>query len=163
MEVCRKAQSSRQCRSRFVNRLYPVESVCFASMEKMDELASDLVGQHFGPGAPPTQYAVQYDHRAAPPLDRMKVIDLFAEKIKEPHKVNLSSPQKTILVNLLKNACGVAVVEEYKQLSKFNIRVLTTPPEDEREGQVDDGKAAHSSLEKDPPFEEVTTAATAQE
>lgn len=27
------------------------------------------------------QFAVQYDHRAAPPMDRMEIINLFAQKI----------------------------------------------------------------------------------
>ena len=141
------------------------------------------------------QFAVQYDHRAAPSLDRMAVINLFANKIKvrwaarraallricaalaaqacwrrtgavaqralaprsqsgpplhrrpswpprpaaaqqAPHKVDLGAPQKTILVNLLKSACGVAVVEQYRELQKFNIHMLTMTPE-EREAAAE--------------------------
>ena len=31
-----------------------------------------------------------------------------------PHKVNLNAPQKTILVNLVKGTCGVAVVQRFR-------------------------------------------------
>lgn len=33
-----------------------------------------------------------------------------------PHKVNLGSPQKTILVSVLKSTCGVAVVDRFREL-----------------------------------------------
>ena len=51
---------------------------------------------------------MQYEHRAAPALERMAVIDAFAKRIKGPHKVNLTEPQLTILVNLVKSEllCG---------------------------------------------------------
>lgn len=66
--------------------------------------------------------------------------------LQPPHKVNLASPDKTILVNLLKNACGVAVVQQYKELAKFNVHMLTHPPEEEEEGgggkQAAEGAAA---------------------
>ncbi len=68
-------------------------------------------------------------------------------RLQAPHKVNLNNPEKTILVNLLKNACGVAVVEQFRQLSKFNIRVLTTPPEEDKEGE--EGKKAAEASAKD--------------
>lgn len=55
VEVCRMAKASRQSGSRFVSRLYPVEYVCFASMDKIGELAERVVAKHFGEGAPATQ------------------------------------------------------------------------------------------------------------
>lgn len=55
----------------------------------------------------------------------------IAARLQAPHKVNLGSPQKTIIVNLLKNACAVAVAEQFRELAKFNLRTLTTPPEEE--------------------------------
>lgn len=52
----------------------------------------------------------------------------------KPHKVNLSAPQKSILVNLVKGTCGISVVDKYKELCRFNIRTLAMSDE-EREAQ----------------------------
>jgi tRNA acetyltransferase TAN1 len=69
------------------------------------------------------QFSVEFEKRANN-IDRMKSINAFAEVVPPPHKVNLNTPQKSILVNILKNTCGIAVVEDYKGLSKFNIKAL---------------------------------------
>ncbi len=48
--------------------------------------------------------------------------------------MNLNAPQRTILVNLVKSHCVVAVVEKYRDLGKFNMKVITKP-EGEGEGE----------------------------
>lgn len=139
--------------------------------------------------APALQFAIEYSHRAAPELDRMKVIDAIVEKIKTvgragsplraagddlgsrerretrlhqahhpglppliggrcslppqpPHKVNLTAPKKVILVTVLKSTCAAAVVEEFKELQKFNIRALTETPEEEEGEEGKEGAEA---------------------
>lgn len=69
---------------------------------------------------------MEFDRRAAAPnLDRMQVINAFANSIKQPpHKVNLSKPAKTIMVNIVKGTCGVAVVDDFKDLARYNLRAL---------------------------------------
>lgn len=52
-------------------------------------------------------------------------------------QVNLKAPTKTVLVQLIRNGCAVAVVPSYKELAKYNVRKLA---EVEEEGQG--GKAA---------------------
>jgi tRNA acetyltransferase TAN1 len=69
------------------------------------------------------QFSVEFEKRANN-IDRMKSINVFAELVKPPHKVNLNKPQKTILVNILKNTCGISVVNDYRDLGRFNIRAL---------------------------------------
>lgn len=58
--------------------------------------------------------------------------------VQPPHKVNLSAPDKTILVNVLKSTCGLSVVDDFKQLLRYNVRLLAEPPE----AQEDAGNAA---------------------
>lgn len=98
---------------------------------------------------PPTlpQFSVEFDKRAAPPsMDRMDTINLFAAAVAQPpHKVNLSAQRKTIIVNVVKGTCGVAVVEEWRELGKFNIVTLTTPPEEQGKAG---GEAAAAEAEQ---------------
>ncbi|PSC72640.1 THUMP domain-containing family [Micractinium conductrix] len=129
--------------TRWCLRFSPVELTCFASMEKIGELAAKVVAEHFPADTKkPIEFAVQYDARAAPELDRMAVINAFANLVPAPHKVNLNAPQKTILVNLVKGTCGVAVVQRFRELFRYNIRTLAQP-EEEREREINASRAAN--------------------
>ncbi|KAI7843797.1 hypothetical protein COHA_002695 [Chlorella ohadii] len=135
--VCQQAAQTKVNRTKWCNRFYPVEQTCYASMDKIEELAAAVAAQHFpADAAEGIEFAVQYDARAAPPLDRMAVINAFATRIEvnKPHSVNLGAPQKTVLVNVLKSTLGVAVVEQFKELCRFNIRSVAMSDE-EREVQ----------------------------
>lgn len=55
--------------------------------------------------------------------------------------MNLGAPQKAILVNVVKAQCGVAVVERFKELCRFNVRTLALP-EEEREAQREAQRSA---------------------
>ena len=82
---------------------------------------SELILRYF-----PLQFSVEFDRRAAGKnLDRMSVINLFANAIKQPpHKVNLTNPTKTIMVNIVKSTCGVSVVDNFRELGRYNLRAL---------------------------------------
>lgn len=47
------------------------------------------------------------------------------------HKVNLSNPEKTIIVQLIKSSCALSIVDQYKQLMKFNLRELAAEASEE--------------------------------
>eukprot|EP00882_Tetradesmus_deserticola_P017701 GHRQ01018969.1.p2 GENE.GHRQ01018969.1~~GHRQ01018969.1.p2 ORF type:complete len:123 (-),score=70.17 GHRQ01018969.1:25-393(-) len=51
-----------------------------------------------------------------------------------PRRVNLKTPQKTILVQLVRTVCCISVLDSYKELARFNVRKLA---EDELEQQVE--------------------------
>lgn len=67
---------------------------------------------------------------------------LASASLQPPHKVNLTAPTTVILVNLLKATCGVAVVDSFRELQKYNIRALTEPPPEEEQDGKAEGKAA---------------------
>ncbi len=49
-----------------------------------------------------------------------------------PHKVDLTNADKTILVQLLKANAALSVVSNYKQLSKYNVRELSTSDDEQQ-------------------------------
>lgn len=61
--------------------------------------------------------------------------------------MDLGKPDFTILVNVLKSVCGIAIVPRFKELSKFNIRTLAAPPE--KEGDGADGVAPDAPQARD--------------
>ena len=48
------------------------------------------------------QFAVLYEARSNTGIDRMKIINAVAKSIPQPHKVDLSNPDKTIIVQIAK-------------------------------------------------------------
>lgn len=47
-----------------------------------------------------------------------------------PHKANLNTPKKSILVQLFKSMCCLAVVDDFRALSRFNLRELCAVEEE---------------------------------
>ena len=48
------------------------------------------------------QFAVLCEARANSGLDKMKIINVVAKAVPEPHKVDLSNPDRTIVVQIAK-------------------------------------------------------------
>ncbi|OVA11687.1 THUMP [Macleaya cordata] len=122
------AASTRKHMSRFILRVLPVEVTCYASEEEISKTIKPLIAQYFPAEAPNSlKFAVLYEARANTGIDRMKIINTVAKSVPEPHKVDLNNPDKTIIVQICKTLCMIGVVEKYKELSKYNLRQLTSP------------------------------------
>lgn len=48
------------------------------------------------------QFAVLYEARSNTGIDRMKIINAVAKSVPQPHKVDLSNPDRTIIVQIAK-------------------------------------------------------------
>lgn len=48
------------------------------------------------------QFAVLCEARANTGVDKMKIINVVAKSVPEPHKVDLTNPEKTIVVQIAK-------------------------------------------------------------
>nr|XP_043632066.1 THUMP domain-containing protein 1 [Erigeron canadensis] len=122
------AAATRKHMARFILRVLPIEVTCYASEEEISRAIKPLIAQYF-PTEPetPSKFAVLCEARANSGLDRMKIINAVAKSVPEPHKVDLTNPEKTIVVQIAKTVCCVGVVEKYKELAKYNLRQLTSP------------------------------------
>ncbi|XP_078446812.1 THUMP domain-containing protein [Wolffia australiana] len=121
--------SSRKHVSRFILRVLPTEVSCYASVDEITKEIKPLIAQYFPEdSSTPLKYAVLYEARANSGIDRKTIIDTVAKSVPEPHKVDLTNPDKTIIVEIVKTICLIGVVEKYKELSKYNVRQLTIQP-----------------------------------
>ncbi len=129
--ACAAAKASGQNRARLCKRFYPVDATCASTPAAMAALAAELAAEHFPAGAAGLGFAVDMNRRAAPPaLERGAAISIFADAIAQPpHRVRLDDPDLAIVVNLIKGACGAAVVRGFKALAKFNLALLASPEE----------------------------------
>lgn len=122
------AASTRKHMSRFILRVLPAELTCYASEEEIKKAIEPLMEQYFpSEASTPFKFAVLYEARANTGIERMTVINAVAKSVPQPHKVDLSKPDKTIIVQIVKTICLVGVVERYKELSKYNLRQLASP------------------------------------
>ncbi|KAJ4840793.1 hypothetical protein Tsubulata_023885 [Turnera subulata] len=121
------AASTRKHMSRFILRMLPVEVACYASEDEISRAISPIVAKYFpADSQDPQKFAVLYEARANSGIDRTKIINAVAKSIPLPHKVDLSHPDKTIVVEIVKTVCLIGVVEKYKELSKYNLRQLSS-------------------------------------
>ncbi|XP_048446310.1 uncharacterized protein LOC103929543 [Pyrus x bretschneideri] len=121
------AAATKKHMSRFILRVLPVEVACYSSEEEISRAIKPLLEQHFPVETQnPQKFAVLYEARANTGIDRMKIINAVAKSVPAPHKVDLSNPDKTIVVEICRTICLIGVVDKYKQLAKYNLRQLTS-------------------------------------
>ncbi|XP_015059140.1 THUMP domain-containing protein 1 homolog [Solanum pennellii] len=113
--------------SRFILRVLPVEVTCYASEEEIGKAITPLITKYLpAESDTPKKFAVLYESRANTGINKMKIIDAVAKSVPSPHKVDLSNPEINIVVQIVKTVCLLGVVEKYKELSKYNLRQLTS-------------------------------------
>ncbi|KAG8638327.1 hypothetical protein MANES_14G005500v8 [Manihot esculenta] len=97
------AASTRKHMSRFILRVLPIEVSCYASEEEISKAIAPVVAKYFPVDTQdPQKFAVLYEARANTGIDRMKIINSVAKSVPGPHKVDLSNPDKTIIVEIVR-------------------------------------------------------------
>ncbi|KAH9541296.1 hypothetical protein CY35_14G055400 [Sphagnum magellanicum] len=129
--IVRDAAASKKSRTRYSMRVLPVEVTCYASAAELTKAAEPVMARHFptGQDCPSFKYAVVCEARANTKLNKMELIEAVAKLVPKPHSVDLKNPDKTILVQIVKTACAVGVVRNFKELAKYNLRQLTSQPQ----------------------------------
>ncbi|KAJ3389051.1 hypothetical protein HDU92_001180 [Lobulomyces angularis] len=113
--------------SKFLLRLLPVESTCFASMEDIEKLTKNIVLPYFNSEKEPIKFSIQIKIRNNNTIDRTKVINLVADIVNpenKKHKVDLTTPDLFIIVQIFKATCGISVVKDYFDLKGFNLNEI---------------------------------------
>ncbi|WFC99444.1 hypothetical protein MYAM1_002188 [Malassezia yamatoensis] len=86
-----------ESRSRYIQRLAPVDKLCRAEQDAIRLTATKVLSDFFSSDQPRTNGG---------------------------HKANLTQPDVVILVEVLKNVCGIGVVGNYEQMGKFNVQTV---------------------------------------
>lgn len=143
VHIVRQIAVTKKQISRFVLRLIPIEIVCKANMKDILNEAGKLFDKHFL-NRPPTTYSIIVNRRYNNDLGRDALIGELAEMIKFKninHKVDLSAPALTVIVEIIKGLCCLSVVPQYLQLKKYNLFELAGRQEDTPKTENDETKA----------------------
>ncbi|KAI1332194.1 hypothetical protein F5Y16DRAFT_169242 [Xylariaceae sp. FL0255] len=140
-------------RTRFVNKLSPVVCAGKASENGLEEIARQLLPQHFqmktndddATGDKEEQlcsYAIRPNIRLHQPLARNDVIEKVAKMISKKHKVNLETPDKVIIIEIFQSFCGMSVVgKDWEVMKRYNIHELySSALKAKKAGEKNDGR-----------------------
>mmetsp|Transcript_5723 Transcript_5723/g.9881 ORF Transcript_5723/g.9881 Transcript_5723/m.9881 type:complete len:336 (+) Transcript_5723:218-1225(+) len=120
---------------RFIMRVLPVTNTCYTSKEDIEKYVKPLIEEHFpaGEGVTPVKFSVVLEVRANNSIPKNELIDLVAKLVPKPHSVDLTKPDKSVLVFLIKNVCLLGVVYKYHDFAKYNCNVLAMSEEERAE------------------------------
>ena len=123
--LARHLDTTRALPSRHLVRVLPVEVTCFAGLAEIAEAFAPIAGREFPADGPPLSCSVDFNSRAGPKMDRLEAINAVVGKVPTPpHSVNLGSPDKTILLTVMRNVACLAVMGDFVGAKRMNVRRL---------------------------------------
>lgn len=115
-------------KARFLLRMIPIEVTCSVTITTIMEAAGKLFDKYFL--GEPTTFSIVFNKRYNNSVSREVIIKEFADMVSaknSDHKVDLTNPKHTIIVEVLKAVCMMSVIQDYHKLKKYNIFELCSP------------------------------------
>lgn len=134
VRLMRDIAETQQRKTRFLQRLWPVDTVCKANIEDIKNACGKLFDKMFL-NTEPTTFSIVVNKRHNNSIDRMAIIKELAELVEfksSAHKVDLKNPKITIAIEVIKGLCCISLLPDYYKLKKYNIHELTQPKEEEK-------------------------------
>ncbi|EFA77328.1 hypothetical protein PPL_12539 [Heterostelium album PN500] len=117
---------------KFTNRLTPIQRSTVASIDTdVIPVLKSLLEKSFKSDKPES-FAIELRSRNNISLDKANTIGKLAALIDSPpHKVDLSNPDKTLIIENIKSAITMAIAPNYKTFFKFNLKeaIGNQPPQ----------------------------------
>uniref|UniRef100_A0AAZ3QXM0 THUMP domain-containing protein 1 n=1 Tax=Oncorhynchus tshawytscha TaxID=74940 RepID=A0AAZ3QXM0_ONCTS len=141
-------------KSRVILRMLPVSGTCKAFQEDMDKYLSVFLEPWF---KAPNQgsYQIAFKARNSSHNKRDDIIKALAGlvgKMNPKNKVDLTTPELTIIVEVIKSVCCVSVVRDYTLYRKYNLQEVAKE-EGPKDGKQEEIKS--NQEEKDGKQEEI--------
>ncbi|EQC38158.1 hypothetical protein SDRG_04587 [Saprolegnia diclina VS20] len=125
--IFEEIEATKQFSSRFIQRVIPLENLCFPDITEITEAVTPYIERHFKDTKDLT-FSVEVKKRNSGNIASMDIINACVAVVGPAHKVNLTTPDVVILIEIFKNVCGVSVVTNFHQFRKFNVRSILDPP-----------------------------------
>ncbi|KAJ8120059.1 hypothetical protein ONZ43_g3136 [Nemania bipapillata] len=138
-EICKDATVAKDAslrRSRFINKLTPITLTGKANEKGLEDVATKVLSEHFCLAEGESEeavasddsacsYAIRPTFRAHTTLKRADVIDKVAKMISKRHKVDLTNPDKVIIIEVFQTYVGMSVVgKDWEAMKRYNIHEL---------------------------------------
>ncbi|WFD20637.1 hypothetical protein MCAP1_002886 [Malassezia caprae] len=125
VRLLQETEDRGETRSRFVQRLTPVRALCHADTESIRAAAPRALRAAF-PKDRACTYRIEPRIRAHTSLTRDSLIPLMAACVPadEGHRVDLARPDVIVVVEVLRNVCGIGALHDYERWAKYNVQTL---------------------------------------
>ncbi|XP_056100688.1 THUMP domain-containing protein 1 [Rhinichthys klamathensis goyatoka] len=123
-------------KSRVILRMLPVSGTCRAFPEDMEKFLSEYLERWFKAPLRAT-YQICFKARNSSHSKRDDVIKAVAglvDKMNPLHKVDLSNPELSIIIEIIKSVCCVSVVSDYMLFRKYNLQEVAKEPANQSAG-----------------------------
>ncbi|KAJ8391850.1 hypothetical protein AAFF_G00084660 [Aldrovandia affinis] len=122
--ILQDLHTTKKKKSRVILRMLPVSGTCKAFIEDMEKYLESFLEPWF---KTPNQgtFQIVFKARNSSHNKREEVIKALAGlvgKMNPQNKVDLTNPECTIIIEVIKNVCCVSVVRDYMLFRKFNIQ-----------------------------------------
>jgi len=137
--ILKDIKSTGQCKSRYIQRLLPIELTCKAYIDDIQKTLmsnQEFMSKHFQPSksdddnADPPTYAIFYKCRNNNHLTRDDIFRVVNELVLATNplaKVDLEKPKKAILIEVLQKVACISIVDDYAEFCKFNLHMVGKP------------------------------------
>lgn len=170
--ILQDLHTTKKKKSRVILRMLPVSGTCKAFIEEMEKYLGPFLESWF---KAPNQgtFQIVFKARNSSHAKRDEVIKVLAGLVgnmNPKNKVDLTNPEYTIIVEIIKNVCCVSVVRDYVLFRKFNLQEVVKndgEPQDlpSRVDNFEEGKeeSAKETESKSPCSEECSAGIPKQE
>lgn len=147
--------TTKKKKSRVILRMLPVTGTCKAFQEDMLKFLSSFLEPWFKtPNA--ASYQIVFKARNSSHNKRDDIIKAIAGlvgKLNPKNKVDLTNPELTIIVEVIKAVCCVSVVRDYTLFRKYNVQEVakeeTAKPEERKEETSKEAEETKEETNKD--------------
>ncbi|TPX67059.1 hypothetical protein SpCBS45565_g04023 [Spizellomyces sp. 'palustris'] len=152
-------QTKKIKRTRYTMRMHPVQETCRAYMDDIKQLAQRLLSPYFHQEEQsPVRWACEPRIRWNDKIKRGDLIIEIANVVGQNHVVNLKQPELTVVIDIFKNICAMAVVRDYPGLKKYNLEKIFEAEQEAVEAQQGDDapkSQEHDGKSVDDPVQEI--------
>ncbi|XP_067296570.1 THUMP domain-containing protein 1 [Pseudorasbora parva] len=127
---------SKKRKSRVILRMLPVSGTCRAFAEDMEKFLSEYLQRWFKAPLRAT-YQICFKARNSSHSKRDDVIKAVAglvAKMNPLNKVDLTNPELSIIIEIIKSVCCVSVVSDYTLFRKYNLQEVAKEPTNQSTG-----------------------------
>ncbi|XP_076839161.1 THUMP domain-containing protein 1-like [Brachyhypopomus gauderio] len=135
--ILQDLRETKKKKSRVIMRMLPVSGTCRAFPDDMEKFLSSFLEPWFKTPHH-ASYQISYKARNNNHSNRDDVIKALAGlvgKMNPKNKVDLTNPELTIIVEIIKTVCCVSVVRDYMLFRKYNLQEVTKGPPNQEQGQ----------------------------
>ncbi len=169
IEIIKETFEQKIKRSKNLLRFLPIEKVTKCGIKDIIDGCGSLFDKYFL--KEPTEYSIVFNRRYNHDVSRDEVIKELASLValkNKDNKVNLNHPKLSIIVEVIKGNCCLAVLPNFIEWKKYNLAEMSATKEDENGSsgnveETDDKKTEDTEKSEEPAAAEDETAEKPEE